>query len=107
MIYTSPFPSTPVHAASVFTHLWGVPPANPHFVGEYPGQLTAYIDAETGAALSRARVRDLALRVGWALASHPEIKARRGDVVLIFSQNSLSWPVALFGSGTYILSGIN
>ncbi|KAG6884239.1 hypothetical protein C0993_000184 [Termitomyces sp. T159_Od127] len=97
-IYTSPLPPTPIAPVSVFTHLWGTPPGKPHHVGEYPGSLAAYVDAETGAALTRAQARDLALRVGCALRSHPEINARRGDVVLIFSQNSLSWPPALFGS---------
>ncbi|KAG5721096.1 putative 4-coumarate--CoA ligase 1, partial [Termitomyces sp. T112] len=66
--------------------------------GQYPGQLKAYVDAETGATLTRNQVRDLALRVGWALKWHEEIKAKRGEVVMIFSPNSLNWPVALFGS---------
>ncbi|KAG6891499.1 hypothetical protein C0992_005638 [Termitomyces sp. T32_za158] len=97
-IYTSPLPPTPIDASSVFTHLWGVTPGRPDCVGEYPGYLKAYVDAETGTTLTRAQVRDFALRVGWALKSCEEIGAKRGDVIMIFSPNSLSWPVALFGS---------
>ncbi|KAG5735058.1 hypothetical protein E4T56_gene54, partial [Termitomyces sp. T112] len=72
-IYTSPFPPTLIKASSVFTHLWGVSHGKPDFVGQYPGQLKAYVDAETGATLTRNQVRDLALRVGWALKWHEEI----------------------------------
>ncbi|KAG5342590.1 hypothetical protein C0989_012094 [Termitomyces sp. Mn162] len=97
-IYHSSLPPTPIDPSSVFTHLWGVSPANPGLVGSYPGHLKAYIDAETGTTLTRAQVRDWALRVGWALTSSNDLGARRGEVVMIFSPNSLSWPVVLFGS---------
>ncbi|KAG6861156.1 hypothetical protein C0995_003165 [Termitomyces sp. Mi166 len=99
-IYTSPLPATPIDPSSLFTHLWGVSPASPDFVGQYPAHLKAYVDAETGATLTRAQVRDLALRVGWALRCHEEISARRGEVVMIFSTNSLCWPIVLFGAVT-------
>ncbi|KAG6891501.1 hypothetical protein C0992_005640 [Termitomyces sp. T32_za158] len=97
-IYTSPLPPTPIDPSSVFTHLWGVSPSTPDRIGDHSGALPAYIDATSATALTRAQVRDLALHVGGALRSHTDINARRGDVVLIFSPNSLCWPIALFGS---------
>ncbi|KAG6836557.1 hypothetical protein H0H93_006784 [Arthromyces matolae] len=99
-IYTSPLSPTPVDPSSVFTHLFSSPPNKPDFVGPFHGDLDAFVDAETGASLTRRQTRDLALRVGWALKAHREIQAKRGDTVMIFSPNSLSWPVALFGAVT-------
>ncbi|KAG6841958.1 hypothetical protein C0991_004446 [Blastosporella zonata] len=102
IIYTSPLPPTRVHRASTFTHLFDIDPTRPELIGGFPGDLKAFIDAETGASITRRQTRDLALRVGWALRNKEDIRARRGQVVMIFSPNSLSWPVALFGSGKFV-----
>ncbi|KAG6920170.1 hypothetical protein DXG01_004938 [Tephrocybe rancida] len=95
-IYTSPLTPTPVNPVSVFTHLFCIHPSDPTLVGGYQGDTPAFIDAETGAGISRMQTRELALRVGWALKN--ELGMRRGQVIMVFSPNSLSWPVALFGS---------
>ncbi|KAG6816577.1 hypothetical protein H0H87_004877 [Tephrocybe sp. NHM501043] len=97
-IYTSPLPPTLVNHASTFSHLFALDPANPATVGGFPGNINAFVDAQTGVSITRTQTRDLALRVAWALRNAYEIRARRGQVVMIFSPNSLSWPVALFGS---------
>ncbi|KAG5642121.1 hypothetical protein DXG03_003592 [Asterophora parasitica] len=91
-MYTSPVAPVPVAASSVFTHLFA---ADGDTVGGFPGAAPAFVDAATGTTLSRAATRTLALRLAHGLVHHG---ARRGDTVLLFSHNSLAWPVALFGA---------
>ncbi|KAG6813535.1 hypothetical protein H0H92_010240 [Tricholoma furcatifolium] len=98
VIYTSPLAPVPVDYASTFSHLFYLNPNDPTTVGGYSGSLPAYIDAETGTTLTRRQTRDFALQVAYALRHRSDIRAQRGHVALIYSPNSLSWPVALFGS---------
>lgn len=98
-IYTSPKPSERIVETSVFTHLMASSPHDPHSVGGFPGSSPAFVDAETGTTLTRAQTKALTLQLAYGLRHHPKFQARRGDVALIFSQNSLAWPVVLFGSG--------
>jgi hypothetical protein len=94
-IYRSPYPNIPVPDRSVFTHLFHS--GEPNLVGGFPASSTAYVDAPTGTTLSRAQVKSFALQLAHSLRSAYQV--RRGDVALVYSQNSLSWPVVLFGSG--------
>jgi len=97
-IYTSSYPAVPTYNRSIFTHLFA-PHKDPNNVGDYPGTLPAYVDAPTGTVLTRAQLKSLALKLGYGLRNHPSFKAKRGDTIMVYSQNSLTWPVVLFGSG--------
>ena len=99
IVYKSPLPSVPLYAHSVFTHLFSSP--DPNDVGGFKASLPAFIDAVTGTTLTRGQLRKLALALGYGLQKHPTLSARRGDTVMIYSQNSLAWPVVLFGSGKF------
>ena len=101
-IYTSPVPPLPIVATSTFTHLFSSPSHDPDTVGGYPGATKAFVDAPSGTTLTRAQLKHLALSFAFGLRNHPSLAAKRGDVVLVYSQNSLNWPVVLFGSGMYI-----
>ncbi|CAA7259028.1 unnamed protein product [Cyclocybe aegerita] len=96
-IYTSQFPSVPVHDRSLFTHLFHSTPGTNN-VGGYDGSLPAFVDAPTGTTITRVQLKQLALQLGAGLRAHPALNAKRGDTVLIYSANSLTWPVVLFGS---------
>ncbi|KAJ7735764.1 AMP binding protein [Mycena metata] len=97
-IYKSPYPDVHIPKTSVFTHVFAS--RGPGDVGGFPGATKAFVDAASGAYLTRAQLRDLALTFGHGLRTHPATKplARRGDTLLIYSPNSLAWPVVLFGS---------
>ncbi|KAF7351417.1 4-coumarate--CoA ligase-like 7 [Mycena sanguinolenta] len=97
-IYTSHIPDVPIEQMSVFTKLFAS--HAPGDVGGHPGSWTAYVDAASGAALTRAQVKNLALSFAYGLRDHPTTQpsAKRGDTVLIFSPNSLVWPIVLYGS---------
>ncbi|KAK0486158.1 AMP binding protein [Armillaria novae-zelandiae] len=94
-IYTSPDPSVPIVSHSIFTHLLA---KDGDLVGGHPASLPAFVDSASGTTITRAQLRSLALSLGYALQNHPRISAKRGDTVLIYSPNSLAWPVAVFGS---------
>ncbi|GLB37767.1 putative AMP-binding enzyme C-terminal domain [Lyophyllum shimeji] len=97
-LYTSPVPSQPIPASSIFTHLFASPPHDPNTIGGFPASTPAFVDAESRTVLTRAQTKHFALCLAYGLKHHLDVNAKRGDVVLVFSQNSLSWPVALFGS---------
>lgn len=101
-IYTSPVPSVPVVATSIFTHLFSSPSHDPDTVGGYPGATKVFVDAPSGTTLTRAELKHLALSFAFGLRDHPILATKRGDVVLVYSYNSLNWPVVLFGSGMHI-----
>lgn len=101
-IYTSPLPSLPLLAHSVFTHLFSS--AGPNDIGGFNPSLPAFIDTITGTTITRAQLKHLALSLGYGLQNHPVLSAKRGDTVLIYSQNSLAWPVVVFGSGNILYS---
>ncbi|KIK61144.1 hypothetical protein GYMLUDRAFT_997752 [Collybiopsis luxurians FD-317 M1] len=87
-IYTSPLPDNPIVHRSVYTHLFSR-------TSLYPWSQAAFIDAPTGATLTRAHVRDLSMSFGHGLRTRE--RAKRGDTILMFSPNSLCWPVVVFG----------
>ncbi|KAJ7918390.1 AMP binding protein [Mycena leptocephala] len=97
-IYTSHIPDVPILNISLFTRLFAS--RAPGDVGGFPGSWKAYIDAASGATLTRAELKKLALSFAYGLRDHPTTRqfAKRGDTVLIFSPNSLAWPLVLYGS---------
>ncbi|KAJ6557890.1 AMP binding protein [Mycena capillaripes] len=97
-IYTSPVPDVPIVNMSIFTKLFAS--RSPGDVGGFPGNWTAYVDAASGASVTRAELKNLALSFAYGLRSHPATQpfAKRGDTTLIFSPNSLAWPLVLYGS---------
>lgn len=103
-IYTSHLPDVPPSNVSIFTKLFASHTPGGSDVGGHPGSWTAYVDAASGASLTRADVKRLALSFAHGLRDHPTTKpfARRGDTVLIFSPNTLAWPVVLYGSTGFI-----
>lgn len=97
-IYTSPVPSFPVVNTSIFTHLFSSSD-DPNNIGGYPGSAPAFVDAPSSTSITRAQLKRLALSLGYGLRNHPNTSLKRGDTVLVYSHNSLHWPVVLFGSG--------
>jgi 4-coumarate--CoA ligase len=66
---------------------------------QHDSSLPAYIEAPTGHTLTRADVRKLTLELAHGLRAampHGE-RASRGDTVMIFSPNSISWPIVALG----------
>jgi len=100
-IYNSPFECPPIPNSSVFTHLFSS--TSPRDVGGHPSSSPAFIDAVTGITITRGQLRSLSLSLGYGLRNHPATSAssKRGDTVLVYSQNSLTWPVVLFGAGRF------
>ncbi|KAI0783026.1 AMP binding protein [Abortiporus biennis] len=95
-IYTSHIPSVPLPQESVFTYFFST------IQSRYPESHPAYIDAETGLTITRGQARDLALQLGYGIREvFPKRggeRLKRGDTVMIYSPNSITWPVILFGS---------
>lgn len=94
-IYRSSYPDVPIVHRSVFTQFLGVP--KPGYVGHWPGSQPAFTDAVTGTTITRSQTRSLALSLGFGLKNYPGILAKRGDIALVYSPNSLAWPVVIFG----------
>ncbi|TFK58423.1 acetyl-CoA synthetase-like protein, partial [Pluteus cervinus] len=97
VIYHSSIPSVPIVSTSVYTHLFSASPNDPTSVGGYPGSSPAFIDAPSGTTLTRTQLKNLSLSFAFGIRNHPTTRANVGDTVLIYSQNSLHWPVVLFG----------
>lgn len=97
-IYPSLEPSVKISPASIFTYLFD--PDEHGNIGKYPGSSPAFIDAETSTTISRATLRSLALSLAYGLTSPsgPLSPLRKGDTVLIFSPNSMAYPVVVFGA---------
>ncbi|KAI6029419.1 AMP binding protein [Pisolithus microcarpus] len=83
---------------SIFTHLLGTCPTTPHLVG-------AFIDSATGLTISRGELRSFALQLADSLQAPPKplralLNAAKHTppTVLIFSPNSIVWPILLFGA---------
>ncbi|KAG8720268.1 hypothetical protein FRC08_000704 [Ceratobasidium sp. 394] len=87
-IYKSSYPDYVVPRQSVFSKLF---PKEPW----YDESLPAFIDAASGRTLSRGDVRHLSLCLGHSLRN--VLNTKRGDTVMVFSPNSISWPITLFG----------
>lgn len=95
--YTSSYPPVPLCRRSIFTHLLGVSPSSPGTVGGFPASSPAFIDALSGATISRGILRSYALQVAFSLHNLPFPLQNRTKTVLIFSPNSITWPVMIFG----------
>jgi 4-coumarate--CoA ligase len=100
-IYTSPFPSIPLYAHSIFTHLFSS--VGPNDINGFNASLPAFIDTVTGTTITRGQLKKLALGLGYGVQKHPALSAKRGDTAMIYSQNSLAWPVVMFGLGKVLL----
>jgi len=100
-IYTSQVPSVPLPTSSIFTHLFETDPST-GYIGGYPCSSPAFIDASTSTTLTRSTLKSLSLSLGYGLTtSHSPSqlqKLTKGDTVMIFSPNSLAWPIVLFGA---------
>ena len=92
-IYRSAEPPLPVVQESIFTHVFG-PDFNKH-----PGHAPAYIDAASGFTLTRSQARSLSLSFAYGLrhafAQMGGVALSRGDVVMVYSPNSIAWPIVL------------
>jgi 4-coumarate--CoA ligase len=102
-IYTSQTPELPLPTSSIFTLLFNANPSTPSLIGSFPGSSPAFIDAKTSTTLSRFTLRSLSLSLGYGLThSNPHAthfrKLAKGDTIMIFSPNSLAWPIILFGA---------
>ncbi|KAJ7697632.1 AMP binding protein [Mycena rosella] len=97
-IYKSPHPDVPIPQTSIFTRVFAA--QGPGDVGGFAGSMKAFTDAASGAYITRAQLRDLSLSFAHGLRTHPATapSAKRGDTVLLYSPNSLAWPVVLFGA---------
>ncbi|TFK50324.1 AMP binding protein [Heliocybe sulcata] len=92
-IYNSPYPAPALPKCSAFTYLF----SRPEF--HCTEHKTAFIDTVTGRAISRGNFKALCLQ--WAYGLRNEfsgLKVKRGDTVMIFSPNSIAFPLLLHGS---------
>ncbi|KAJ7192011.1 AMP binding protein [Mycena pura] len=98
-IYTSHVPDVQVHNTSIFTYLFGSR-AGPDDVGGHSGSKNAFIDAATGTTITRSQLKHICLSFAHGIRIHPTTRpfANRGDTILIFSPNSLAWPVVMHGA---------
>ncbi|KAF5384518.1 hypothetical protein D9757_006442 [Collybiopsis confluens] len=96
-IYTSPCPPVPLFSRSIFTHLLSIDSKNDNLIGGYPAPETLFIDAATGTSLTRHQFRSLALKFGYGLTHDSRVKAQRGDTIMVYSPNSLAYPVFVLG----------
>ena len=89
--YTSPFPNIQLASESLWTFLFQTTQHDP--------SLPAFIEAATGRVLSRADLRKLSLEFAHGIRTRLPQGNRlfRGDIAMIFSPNTLAWPIALFG----------
>ncbi|KAI0090784.1 hypothetical protein BDY19DRAFT_887434 [Irpex rosettiformis] len=94
-IYTSPYPSVEIRNESVFTHQFRTR------FNDFPSDKAAFIDAATGFTITRGQLKDYGLSLGWGLRQElPRlggVQLSRGDVMMIFSPNSITWPVMYYG----------
>lgn len=95
-IYTSPFPALPYPEESLYTFLFRT-----RFDDHAP-TTAAFIDAPTGAAVTRAELKDLTLSLAHGLRTEfvrlGGVPLARGDVVLMFSPNCIALPAVLMAS---------
>ncbi|KAK0498257.1 AMP binding protein [Armillaria luteobubalina] len=90
--YPSLAPSVPIFSHSIFTHLLT---KDGELIGGHAPELPAFTDAPSGTTITRRQLRDFSLALGHGLKS---LGAQRGDTVLVFSPNSLNYPVLLLGA---------
>jgi 4-coumarate--CoA ligase len=101
-IYKSSYPNVPVVEQNVFELLLHIDPSKPELIGGFPADSTTFIDAQTGTTLTRASLRSYATTLAYALRTHsffPQHQPlNRGDTIMIFSPNTLTWPVLLYAA---------
>lgn len=94
-IYRSHIPDQYVAEESVFTNLFVTR------FNQYPPSHRAFIDAATGFTITRGELKKLALSTAWGFRHEFEriggLPISRGDTVMIFSPNSIAWPIMLHG----------
>ena len=98
IIYRSPIPDIPTPDESLFTFLF-----EGKIDRQIPGTIPVFVDAPTGRTITRSKFKTACLSLGWGLKNvlasrFGGVEITRGDTVMIFSPNSLAWPLALFGS---------
>jgi acyl-CoA synthetase (AMP-forming)/AMP-acid ligase II len=93
-IYPSNIPSVPIYECSLYNYVF--PENDP-----YPPSTAAFIDADTGRKVTRQELRTLTLELAYGLRNvlGPKggQKLTRGDTVMIFSPNSIAYPLMLYG----------
>ncbi len=102
-IYRSDLPPTPVIQESIFTYIMETT------FHQYDPTEVAFVDAGSeGIKMSREKVKDLALKLGYGLRNHVFLpssrgsvevmtKLDRGDMVMFLSGNTMSWPALTYG----------
>ncbi|KAF7982250.1 hypothetical protein HWV62_29477 [Athelia sp. TMB] len=100
-IYKSLTPSVDLTFQSIFSHLFT--PDGQGNIGGYPGSRAAFIDGDTNTVITRSVLRQLSLSLAYGLtkpspSSPALVPLKKGDTIMIFSPNSITWPIALFGS---------
>ncbi|EKM79749.1 hypothetical protein AGABI1DRAFT_119847 [Agaricus bisporus var. burnettii JB137-S8] len=101
-IYRSSLPTTAVVRESIFTYLMET---RYHL---YDPDDVAFVDADSEISISRRKLKTLALKLGYGLrnnlllspmngSSKTSSPLARGDTVMIFSPNTMSWPTVVFG----------
>lgn len=92
-IYTSPYPTRPIPDESIHTFLF-----QRHF-DDYAPTTAAYIDAASGALVTRRELKDTTLALAHGLRSAfarmGGVPLARGDTVLVFAPNCIAFPVMM------------
>ena len=93
-IYPSSVPPVNVYECSLYNHVF--PDNDP-----YPPSALAFVDADTGRSVTRRELRQLTLEFAYGLRNELATKGgpalARDDTVMIFSPNSIAYPLMLFG----------
>jgi 4-coumarate--CoA ligase len=95
-IYESNFPPVSLARSSIWTFLF----ANDRLPtkSDYP----AFIDPDANITLTRGDLRRRTLKLAWGarnrLSQLGGPKLKRGSTIMIFSPNSIAWPILLFGN---------
>ncbi|KAI0079315.1 AMP binding protein [Panus rudis PR-1116 ss-1] len=96
VIYPSPHPKIEVAQESIWTFLFQTT------FDRHPSSAAAFIEASTGRSVSRGELKQLCLSFAHGIRDYfPKVGGvplKRGDTLMIFSPNSLSWPIMLYGS---------
>lgn len=96
-IYKSSHPDVSVPTCSIFTYL--LSSDSKGNIGGFPGHFPAFIDAESGSTLTRSTLRALSLSLAYSLINgHTATPLKKGDTILLFSPNSITFPLVLFGA---------
>ncbi|KAF9514738.1 hypothetical protein BS47DRAFT_1392174 [Hydnum rufescens UP504] len=86
IIYNSLLPPVEIKSSAIFTYAFSDKTSRDHS--------PAFIDAASGTRISRLETYELSLQLAYALKQRGRA---RGEVAMIFSPNSLAWPLTFFG----------